>query len=303
MTWYVPRTWHVHRKNVHEKLPNLMALSVASLECWMQKQQKYTDWKWHPHWIKCTINLNFVITAALNGSPHVYVELLPLAQGSVCSLEPWNTRGWYCQLLWLKKVTLICEDIMSFFVSTLMAHADKWRQNERCKSESSLLFVRAHLLDMRRSSWYSCWITNIHSRNLCEHFCKTRLGISSILCWTLTSRKKSWAMLQRLQCGTGAKSPKRRLIQTLIGSWEQTCCLIQTRKLCLKSCHWTPEVKPDSSNYTYIYIYERDTAAWSLLSLSQGKILSASCPIPKQTYQTQTTLNITNLKFSKWSLK
>ena len=39
------------------------------------------------------------------------------------------------------------------------------------------------------------------------------------------------------------------LIQTLIGSWEQTCCLIQTRKLCLKSCHWTPEVKPDSSNY------------------------------------------------------
>ena len=61
MTWYVPRTWHVHRKNVHEKLPKLTALSVASLECWMQKQQKYTDWKWHPHWIKCTINLNFVL--------------------------------------------------------------------------------------------------------------------------------------------------------------------------------------------------------------------------------------------------
>ena len=58
------------------------------------------------------------------------------------------------------------------------------------------------------------------------------------------------------------------------------------------------------TRFIKLYIYMKGTLQLGHCSpLSQGKILSASCPIPKQTYQTQTTLNITNLKFSKWSLK
>ena len=135
----------------------------------------------HPHAIKCTINLN-----SIQWEPT-----------RLCRAASIRTKKWL--LAWtlkhqrlilstvpLQKVTLICKDIMPFFVSTLMAHADKWRQNERCKSESSLLFVRAHLINMRRSFL----LDQQHpQQNLCDHFCKTLLGISSILCWTLTSRK------------------------------------------------------------------------------------------------------------------